>query len=43
MTFDGLTWGRCQLEIDDVESMEINSGGGDDTLRLQKLLGTDLK
>ena len=41
--FRRVNLGRCQLEIDDVESMEINSGGGGDTHRLQKLLGTDLK
>ena len=35
--------GRFQLEIDDVESIELNGGGGNNTFRLQKLLGTDLK
>ncbi|MEL7224697.1 MAG: calcium-binding protein, partial [Cyanobacteria bacterium J06576_12] len=35
--------GRFQLDIDSVESMEINGGGGDDTLRLKELAGTNLK
>lgn len=41
--FRRVNLGRCQLEIDDVESMELNGGVGNDTLRLQKISGTDLK
>lgn len=41
--FRRVNLGRFQLDINGVESMEINGGGGDDTLRLQPLASTNLK
>lgn len=41
--FRRVNLGLFQLDIDGVESMEINGGGGDDTLEVQSLAGTKLK
>ena len=41
--FRRVNLGLFELDIDSVESMEINGGGGDDSLTVQSLSGTRLK
>jgi len=41
--FRRVNFGQFQLDIDDVESIDVNGGGGDDTLTVKSLAGTDLK
>ena len=41
--FERLNLGPFTLDVDDVEKFEINGGGGNDTLNVQDLTGTDVK
>ncbi|MGB3402932.1 MAG: calcium-binding protein [Microcoleaceae cyanobacterium] len=41
--FERLNLGNFQLDIDDTEQAEINGSGGDDTLTINDLSGTDLQ
>ncbi len=41
--FERLNLGPFTLDVDNVEQFEINGGGGDDTLTVQDLTGTDVE
>ena len=41
--FERLNLGNFILDVDNVEQFEINGGGGDDTLTVQDLTGTDVQ
>ncbi|MEM6614539.1 MAG: calcium-binding protein, partial [Cyanobacteria bacterium P01_C01_bin.72] len=41
--FERLNLGNFVLDIDNVEQLEINGGGGDDTLNVRDLTGTDVE
>ncbi|MEM8723775.1 MAG: calcium-binding protein, partial [Cyanobacteria bacterium P01_G01_bin.39] len=41
--FERLNLGNFTLDVDNVERFEINGGGGDDTLNVRDLTGTDVK
>ena len=41
--FERLNLGNFVLDVDNVERFEINGGGGDDTLTVQDLTGTDVQ
>ncbi|MEL7407058.1 MAG: calcium-binding protein, partial [Cyanobacteria bacterium J06558_2] len=41
--FERLNLGNFVLDVDNVEQFEINGGGGDDTLTVQDLTGTDVQ
>lgn len=41
--FKRVNLGFFQLDIDDVEAMEINGNGGEDSLLIESLVGTDLE
>ena len=41
--FERLNLGNFVLDIDDVEKMEINGGGGDDTLTVKDISATDIE
>ena len=41
--FERLNLGNFTLDVDNVEQFEINGGGGDDTLNVKDLTGTDVQ
>ncbi|MEO1801754.1 MAG: calcium-binding protein, partial [Cyanobacteria bacterium J06629_2] len=41
--FERLNLGNFTLDVDNVEQFEINGGGGDDTLNVRDLTGTDVE
>ena len=41
--FERLNLGNFTLDVDNVEQFEINGGGGDDTLNVRDLTGTDVQ
>ena len=41
--FERLNLGNFTLDINDVEKMEVNGGGGDDTLTVKDISGTDIQ